>query len=211
MLPPGCTATMSGLVKPPPADYTFFMPLVLWIAATLLLGQVDLGVADMEPYVFVERGETARGLYALVKLEDLEQIRNPNLDVILDAPWLPIEQRRKRLRRLDYEDPYPEPSSMRNRRIREGWLAHGGVEVDTPEGRIWVQETEYELAQRAEEMAAAVHGGGTAASVPPRRPVDDAGREPLGFWAEWGIQVGILGGAIVLTALVVWATMFRGP
>lgn len=187
------------------------MPLVLSIAAIILLGQVEPGPAGMEPYVFVERGEAAVRLYVLVELEDLERTLNPYIDAILDEPWLPIEQRRQKLRRSDYEGFFPEASSTRNRRIREGWPAHGGVEVDTPEGLIWIHKQEYELAQRADDMAAAAHGGDMAASTPAGPPVDDAAREPLGFWAEWGIHVGIIGGAAVLTALVVWATSARGP
>lgn len=187
------------------------MPLVLSIAITLLLGQVEPGAAGMEPYVFVERGEAAGRLYVLVQLENLKQIRNPYIDAILDEPWLPVEQRRLKLLRSDYEDFYPEVSSTRNRRIGEGWKAHGGVEVDTPEGRIWVHKEEYELAQRAEELAAAVYRDDTAASVQGAAPVEDASREPLGFWAEWGIHVAIIGGTAVLIALVIWATTVRGP
>ena len=187
------------------------MPLILSIVATILLRQVEPGTASMEPYVFIERGEAAGRLYVLVKLEELEQIRNPLIDAILDEPWLPIEQRRRKLHRSDYKDFYLEDSSTRKGRIRKGWLAHGGVEVDTSEGRIWIHKEEYELAQRADEMGAAVHRGDTAAPVPARPPTDDAAREPLGFWAEWRIHIGIIGGAVVLTAFVIWATMVRGP
>ena len=187
------------------------MPLILSIAAIGLLGQVDPAAAGMKHYVFVERGDTTISLHVLVDPKYLDQTLNPFLDAILDEPWLPVNERYKKLRRSDYKEPYIDQPSLRNRRIREGWLAHGGVEVDTSEGRIWIHKEEYELAQRADEMGAAVHRGDTAAPVPARPPTDDAAREPLGFWAEWRIHIGIIGGAVVLTAFVIWATMVRGP
>ena len=202
---------MRGLVKARPADYTFFMPLVLSIATIVLLGQFDAGAAGMEPYVFVKRGEDAGQLYVLVEPEDLEQTRNPFIVGILDEPWLPIEQRRLRLSRSDYEEPYPEASSTRKRRIDEGWEAHGGIQVDTREGKVWVHKEDADLARRAEEMAAAARGDESAASATAAQPAGDAVQEPLGFWTEWGMHVAIIGGAVVLTAVVIWAMLVRGP
>ena len=192
-------------------DYTFFMPLVLSIATILLLGQFDAGAAGMEPYVFVERGEEAGRLYVLVEPEDLKRTVNPFIVVILDEPWLPIEQRRLNLRRSDFEDFYPELSSTRKLRIDEGWKAHGGVQVDTREGRVWVHGEEAEFARRAEEMAAAARGGETVVSAPAPGSVGDAAREPLGFWMEWGVHAAIIAGAALLAAVVIWATLVRGP
>lgn len=192
-------------------DYTFFMPLVLSIVTILLLGQLDAGTAGMEPYVFVERGEEAGRLYALVEPEDLKRTVNPFIVVILDEPWLPIEQRRLNLRRSNFEDFYPEVSSTRKARIRKGWEAHGGVEVDTREGRVWVHGEEAEFARRAEEMAAAARGGETVVSSPAPGSAGDVAREPLGFWMEWGVHAAIIAGAALLAAVVIWATLVRGP
>jgi len=178
----------------------------------LLLGQLDAGTAAMKSYVFVERGETGARLYALVEPEDLERTRNPFIVVVLDEPWLPDNERSFQFRRSKYEDPYPEASSTRKLRIREGWDAHDGVEVDTREGRrVWIHKEEFEFAQRAEKMAAAARRDKTAVSATATQPLGDAAREPLGFWTEWGMHVAIIGGAVVLAAVVIWAALARGP
>ena len=187
------------------------MPLVLSIVTILLLGQFDAGTAGMEPYVFVERGEEAGRLYVLVKHEAVEQSPNPFIKVILNEPWLPIEQRRRNLRRLDFEDFFPEDSGPRKLRIGKGWKAHGGVQVDTREGLVWIHKEESEFARRAEEMAAAARGGETVVSAPATESAGDATREPLGFWMEWGVHAAIIAGAALLAAVVIWATLVRGP
>ncbi len=187
------------------------MPLVLSIVTILLLGQFDAGTAGMEPYVFVERGEEAGRLYVLVEPEALERTLNPYIKVILDEPWLPIEQRRLNLPRSDFEDFYPEVSSTRKVRIRAGWEAHGGVEVNTREGLVWVHKEEAEFARRAEDMAAAARGGQTVVSSPAPGSAGEAAREPLGFWMEWGVHAAIIAGAALLAAVVIWATLVRGP
>ena len=169
------------------------MPLVLSIVTILLLGQFDAGAAGMEPYVFVERGEEAGRLYVLVEPEDLKRTVNPFIVMILDEPWLPIEQRRLNLR------------------IDEGWKTHGSVQVDTREGLVWIHKEESEFARRAEEMAAAARGGETVVSAPAPGSAGDAAREPLGFWMEWGVHAAIIAGAALLAAVVIWATLVRGP
>lgn len=198
------------LVKQFATDYTFFMPLILIIAAAIHLGQAQPDTTGLKPYVFVARGDTTKNLHALVDPKELAQTRNPFLNVILDEPWLPWDQHKTLIRRDDYEDPYPEVSSARNRRIRAGWQENGGIEVDSAEGLIWVHKEEYDLAKRADEIAKAAYADEAQPSMAPTESAQEEDVDPLGFWAEWRMHVAIIGGAVVLTALVIWATMARG-
>ena len=186
------------------------MSLILLIASVGLLAQFDPDAPGMEPYVFFKRGEDDVRLYALVKPEDLEETRKVIINVILDEPWLPLSERHQTLRRSEYRDPYSPKPSTRARHIREGWLAYGGVEVDTPEGRVWIHGEEYELALRAERMAAEARGGDMADPVPRGASAAGASEEGLGFWSEWGVHIILVAGAVALSALVVWFTMLRG-
>ncbi|MDK1021189.1 MAG: hypothetical protein QGD90_06090 [Candidatus Hydrogenedentes bacterium] len=187
------------------------MPLILFIAAAIHLAQSQPDTTGLEHYVFVKRGEEGGRLYVLVQLEDLEDTLKPIFDAILDEPWLPVNQRYLKLHRSDYEGFYPEESSTRKSRIRKGWLAHEGVEVETSEGRIWVHKQDYELAQRAGEIAAAAYADEAQPTAAPPEPTQEGDAAPLGFWAEWGMHIAIVTAALALSAVVIWATLVRGP
>ena len=197
------------LAWPPRADYTFFVEMILSLFALGLFAQLDPVTAGMEPYVFVERQDPAHKLHVVADPKDVAQTFSPFLDVILDEPWLAEHQRYQKLRRSDYEEPRPQISTTRKRRIREGWLANGGVEVETADGAIWISGVEYELARRAEEMAAVATDGPESAQN--SATIEQSGGEGLGFLSEWGMHLAIITAAAVLSALVIWITMTRGP
>ena len=187
------------------------MQLILFIAAAIHLGQAQPDTTGLEPYVFVESGDTSKKLYVLVDPKDLAQLDRPQLRVIVDEPWLPRDQRERRIWRNRYEGHYEQKPGPRTHRIRKGWEKNGGIEIDSAEGPIWVHKQEYELAQRAEEIAAAAYADEAPPSTAPPEPAQEEDAAPLGFWAEWRIHVAIIGAAVVLAALVIWATMARGP
>ncbi len=187
------------------------MPLILFIAAAIHLGQSQPDTTGLEHYVFVKRGEEGGRLHVLVQPKDLEDTLKPIFDAILDEPWLPLNQRYLKLHRSDYQGFYPDESSTRKSRIRKGWLAHDGVEVDTPEGRIWVHKEEHELAQRANSIAAAAYADEVHPTMAPPEPAEEEDAGLRRFWAEWWMHIAIVAGGLVLSTAVIWATMFRGP
>ena len=188
------------------------MPLILFVAAAVHLAQSQPDTTGLKPYVFIHLGEEGAQLHVLVKPKDVEATRKPIFPAILDEPWLPVNQRNLKLHRAEYKGSYLEEPGPRKARIRKGWLAHGGVEVDTPDGRAWVHKEEYELAQRAGEIAAAAARADEAPStVAPARPAEGEEAGLPGFWAQWWMHIAIVCGALALSALVIWATMLRGP
>lgn len=143
-----------------------------------------------------------------------DQFNLTSMKVPVDEPW----------RRLAGEDVfitirpseikgerYREPSSARRDRIRKGWEANGGVEVETPNGPGWVLKDEYELSQEAR------HRAGVDSLAPGDDPVENGADvlgpvstvDPPGFLAQWGAHLGIAFAAVGLSILVVWTLIIR--
>jgi len=174
-----------------------------------VVAQSDPAAVGKEAYTFVMNdGET---LYVLVDPQEFEKTFSPFLSVSLNEPWLSLDEREQRIRRSDIQDPYPELSSTQARRIAEGWAAAGGVEVETPTGKKWVHEEEYELAQRAQSLAKSAY----AEERPVRAqsaiaPLEASSPSP-DFFMRWGLHILIIMVTIALSAVVGWATMVRTP
>lgn len=199
------------LVKSSATDYTFFMPLILFVATVIHLAQSQPDTTGLEHYVFV-REDTAETLHVLLDPKDLTQTNRVFLRVVLDAPWLPWDQRRIRIRISDYNDHAPELPREHDMHIREGWQENSGIEIESADGLIWVHKEEYDLAQRAGEIAAtAAHADEAPSTVAPAGPAEVEETGLPGFWAQWWMHIAIVCGAVALSALVIWATMVRGP
>lgn len=153
---------------------------------------------------------TGETLHALVEESEW---RKPWMTVVLDEPWDPPAERR--IRQDDIaEDRYREPEHSRRKRIDEGWKRHGGVQVETEQGLIWVHQEVWELASRARKLA----GVSNPASAPEQdaretatvdvnetlSTPETADAEAPGFFALWGTHLAIIAAAVVLLAFVVW-------
>jgi len=152
----------------------------------------------LSPYIFKMRGED-EFLYALVDEEELDDVA---IDVLVDAPWLPLEERYRQLQRtmvVSYER--EEPASRRGR-LERGWRAHGGVEAQTPNGTLWVLQSEFELAERARTMA--------RTALPERRDeipataalgeAQDSAENAPGFWALWAPHIAVAAAGLAALA-----------
>ena len=202
------------LVKRPVLDYTFFMLLAYSIILASLLAQADPDIPGTMPYVFVMQaadGTTVRH-YVLVDPDELAKDYKSFLTVYSDEPWLPIDKRRQSIRRDDIVEHYPDIPSSRKRRLSEGWEAHGGIEVDTPDGKKWVFQEDYDFAQRATELAKAAY---STPIRPTESPVFDQSKEEqpisVGFWKQWWLHGAIALATIALSVGAICATMLRGP
>lgn len=120
-------------------------------------------------------------------------------------PWASSGSTRT-LFKKDVKGHYPAGSAELAAYYAEGWKANGGIQIETPHGKQWVFEEEYELAQRAAEMASVKEEERAVSS--PAKPVAAADPAPversLGFGQLWGAHVAVLTVGLGLSVLVVW-------
>lgn len=165
------------------------------------VAQAPVDVASLSPYMIRVRGE-GQPLYVLVDASTLDDV---HFDAYLDEPWLgPLEERRESIQRSNVIDFAPQDPAPRRQRLKDGWEAHGGIQIDTPSGRRWVLKSEYDWAQKAvgiERAAYARPVAGEALDTTTPEAASEEAERP-GFWALWGPHVGIVGGGLVLCGLV---------
>lgn len=124
--------------------------------------------------------------------------------VVEDKPWAePVAPRT--LFKKDVKGRYPVGSAELAAYYARGWQANGGIQIDTPHGKMWVFEEEYKLAQRAAQMAQANE---PPAETPPPAPASAAPAAPNdagpAFGQLWGAHIAVLTLGLGLSGLVVW-------
>lgn len=171
------------------------------------LSQAEPDIPGTEPWVFHITGAD-EGIHVLIKYVDADQSYG-RINYWLNYPWLAPEQRSGHVRFDQIRDKYKELPTSMNSRIRKGWLERGGIEVETLDGPVWIQGDEYELAQRSVALAKRTQGAEIVDGVDMAVTSGSGDVNAPGFFALWGMHIGIAVATLVLGGGVVWVTMLR--
>lgn len=180
------------------------------IFLTGLLGQAQGGVAEEMPYQITDT-RTDETIRAFITDEELNG-RGTLLNVILDEPWNDIADRQRPLVREFSEVEGRANRLLREQAIESGWISNGGVEVGTVNGtKMWVHREEWDYAERARDLAAALEPEIEETQSFSAGPVPGNGGEtrPPGFIDLWGMHLLVVGLSGAVIALIVWALVLR--
>lgn len=168
------------------------------VLATVVISLSAIAQDALEPYVFILKGSD-EAVYALVDPGDL---KNGAYNVIIEEPWL-RSTRVEMLRQRDVEEAYAEPPHTNSRRIKEGWKAHGGVEIETANGPQWVLQSELDLAQRSLDLAVEEQHVVATQAVETPIAVGEPAEQTAGI-VQWWMHALVVVGALGASGLVVW-------
>lgn len=169
--------------------------------STILLVAAILGQVEREPRAIVLKDGTR-----LTGFVDERDLSKTLVQVELDEPWAVAPETRT-ISGDQIQDHYVLTTVELGEYYRKGWTEHGGIEVETAHGAMWVFAEEAELAERAAAMARAneeavlktveIGQGSGADTVAP----EYAGP---GFGQLWGVHIAVLTLGIGLGGLAVW-------
>lgn len=178
----------------------------------LLLPLAALAQSDDEamPYVIVVQNMDP--VYGFIIDE-----RDWNRSVVvveLDAPWLDPADRLRRFPRasINREETRLDLPRLRRSRLAREWKAHGGVEIETESGTIWVREDEARFSEQArrlverkeESLREELERWKSGAPGRRGRVSDVDGR---GLVQTWGPHAALLSLGAALAAAVLWFMM----
>lgn len=180
----------------------------------LIVGSASVAFAqgaDLVPYMFEMRpapGESeGRVIYGLVDPEHVAT--RPSYEVIIQEPWNRIETK-ERLRDSDVVYKSEESPVTRKARIESNWKAANGKEIVTPNGPVWVHESDLKLAERS--LSRPDDGAETGSQEPSEvvevEATPSSTQSPGGI-GQWWMHALIVLGAGFSGALIVWFGFIR--
>lgn len=176
----------------------------------LLIFLSEAAAPARQPYVIQETGRTIVGYWEERGVQSGGKVR-----VELDTPWLSTPQWEMVTLKNLVSAPVAERPAKTAERRKRGFEEAGLVQLSDT---VAVPKEDYELAQRAREMAGVDKPQGEDGEVAVETDAEEiiptgavasrpgSGPPLPGFWEQWGGHIGLVVVAVLLTGLVVRMT-----